>query len=105
MQYSSEPEVGRRGAKWKRAAARPRINGNGVGQFFSLSASSFLYLYSVDGTSPYERCPAADQGEALDKTRTAKVPFQPLNMALQRETQHFYGGPVAVLHPATFRRR
>lgn len=76
-----------------------------LGNFFSLSASLFLYLHNMDHTSPYERCSVADQEEALDKTKTAKVPFQPLNMSLQREAHHFYGGTVAVLHPATFRPR
>lgn len=41
---------------------RSRINGNGVGQFFSLSAPLFLYLHDMDGTSPYKRCSVADQG-------------------------------------------
>lgn len=76
---------------------RSRINGNGVGQFFSLSAPLFLYLYDMDGTSPYERCSTADQGEALDKTKIARGPISASEHVTAKRNSPFLQG-----HSSTF---
>lgn len=51
----------------------------------------------MDGTSPYERCSVADQGEALDKTKIARGPISASDHVTAKRNSPFLQG-----HSSTF---
>lgn len=73
------------------------LTGMVLGNSFPFLLLYFSTYMDMDGTSPYERCSVADQGEALDKTKIARGPISASEHVTAKRNSPFLQG-----HSSTF---
>lgn len=73
------------------------LTGMVLGNSFPFLLLYFSTYMDMDGTSPYERCSVADQGEALDKTKIARGPISASDHVTAKRNSPFLQG-----HSSTF---